>query len=61
MRHGSQSSLPLCELQVDDSMKSFYENFIKDFEQKINPVKMTQFAIAASRKFPGGGPPTSRR
>lgn len=42
-------------LQVDDSMQSFYENFIKEFENKINPVKMTQFAVAASRKMSDHG------
>jgi len=39
-------------LQVDDSMVMFYENFIKEFEQKINPIKMTEFAVATSRKQP---------
>merc|ERR1711998_678345 len=38
-------------LQVDDTLVMFYECFIKEFEQKINPVKMTTFAVAASRKF----------
>jgi len=38
-------------LQVDDSLVIFYECFIKEFEQKINPIKMTQFAVAASRKY----------
>merc|ERR1711998_808835 len=38
-------------LQVEDTMVMFYECFIKEFEQKINPIKMTTFAVAASRKF----------
>jgi len=38
-------------LQVDDTMVMFYECFIKEFEQKINPMKMTTFAVTASRKF----------
>jgi len=32
-------------------MVQFYTCFIKDFESKINPVKMTEFAVAASRKM----------
>jgi len=39
-------------LQVDDSLVMFYDQFIKEFELKINPIKMTTFAVAASRKFP---------
>jgi hypothetical protein len=52
-------TLPLTcpPLQVDDSLVSFYENFIREFESKINPVEMTQFAVAASRKFAGANPP----
>merc|ERR1711907_137580 len=37
-------------LQAGDTLVTFYELFIKEFEQKINPVKMTTFAVAASRK-----------
>jgi len=38
-------------LQEGDTFVMFYECFIQEFEQKINPLKMTQFAIAASSKY----------
>jgi 26S proteasome regulatory subunit N9 len=38
-------------LQENDTLVMFYECFIKEFETKINPVKMTEFAVAASQKF----------
>merc|ERR1711981_552511 len=38
-------------LQAGDTFVMFYNSFIQEFEQKLNPLKMTQFAIAASRKY----------
>jgi len=40
-------------VQAGETMVTFYDCFIKEFETKINPIKMTEFAVHTSRKYPG--------
>jgi len=38
-------------LAEGDTLVMFYELFVKEFEQKINPIRVMKFAVAASRKY----------
>jgi 26S proteasome regulatory subunit N9 len=43
----------LFHLQTGDTIIQLYNNFITDFETKINLLKLAHFAVIASRQYPG--------
>jgi 26S proteasome regulatory subunit N9 len=44
--------MPLFHLQTGDTIIQLFNNFITDFETKINLLKLAHFAVIASRQYP---------